>query len=156
MARVAKKGFVKAGAGENAAWAKVDVGALWCGQLMGRFEFSKRDAKTGKIRYFYQLKLTQVPFIDDDGKEHVPFGLVRDPETEEFGEDPVILEEGALVNIDARFKLDQALLALTKETTPYEVVIQALSKKNLDGGHTMWDFEVLKAPLDGEPDSPIT
>lgn len=145
-----KDGFTTAGAGENAAWAKMTEGAVWCGELVGSFTMSKPD-KSGKKRMYYQLLLTDAPFKDSEGEEHVPMGIVRDPETEEFSEEPIALNVGDLVNIDSRWALDQALLPLVKDMTAtgsrYKVIVQALEKKNLDGGTTMWRFNTLKALL---------
>ena len=157
VSRIKKSGFSQAGAGDNAAWAKVAVGAVWSGELLGRFEMSKVDPRTGKKRYYYQVRIIDAPFVDDAGNESPPMGIKRDPETEEYSDEPTPLEAGDLVNIDSRHKLDTALLplvnAMNGKGERFHVIIQAVGKKNLDGGHTLWDFEILKAPLAEEADA---
>jgi len=147
---LAAEGYAPAGAGDNAAWTQMTEGAVWAGELMGCFQMSKPD-KSGKRRSYYQLRIGESPFIDSEKREYVPMGIVRDPETEEFGEEPVPLMVGDLVNIDCRYALDQSLQPLCKSMTTqglrFNVIIQALNKKSIGGGQTLWRFNVLKAPI---------
>ena len=153
--KLAAKGFSDAGAGDNAAWVRLKEDAVWVGILMGRFEMRK-VGRDGKKRAYFQLRVTQSPFVDDAGKQHPCMGIKRDPETDEFGDDVIPLNPGDLVNIDSRAKLEWTLTPLVNDGKRYEVVVHALAKKPIKGSdNTPWDFDVKKRLISEDEDIPF-
>lgn len=116
-------------------WVKFEEGLEVKGKLLGRFD--KKDRKTGKTRYFYQIELVEsTTAYRKEGKD-------SEAEAVECG-------PGELVCVDEKFAT-QCLKKLAGNGAQYLVLIRVGEKIDIGGGQTMWNADVFHKLVSGKP-----
>lgn len=124
------EGFgINVGRERGEGWAKKEDGNEVMGRLLGRFTYELR----GKKRGYYQIKLLKPCKVEIEDPEGVEDDEGNIPRLD------VVLEPGAIVNVDETAKLLD-LEPFTKNGGTYDLWFVYGPKIDIDGGQTMWSF----------------